>query len=79
MSPTQRDSAPAESGLDRAAAILGAFDPAHRDLTLAALVTRCGLPRSTTHRTAMRMIQLGWLEKPGDRYRIGEVDRPAPP
>ena len=71
MSPSQRDSAPAESGLDRAAAILGAFDAAHRELTLAALVTRCGLPRSTTHRTAMRMIQLGWLEKPGDRYRIG--------
>jgi DNA-binding IclR family transcriptional regulator len=71
VSPTQRDIAPAESGLDRAAAILGAFDPAHRELTLAALVTRCGLPRSTTHRTAMRMIQLGWLEKPGNRYRIG--------
>jgi DNA-binding IclR family transcriptional regulator len=62
---------PPEGGLDRAAAILGAFDAAHRELTLAALVARCGLPRSTTHRTAMRMIQLGWLEKPGDRYRIG--------
>src|SRR6202012_580508 len=34
------------------------------------LVNRCGLPRSTTHRTAERMIRLGWLEKPGDRYRI---------
>src|SRR5882672_8611216 len=70
MSPAHRDTVP-ESGLDRAAAILGAFDAAHRELTLAALVTRCGLPRSTTHRTAMRMIQLGWLEKPDDRYRIG--------
>lgn len=82
LSPAQRDSAvskdsaptassPPEGGLDRAAAILGAFDAAHRELTLAALVTRCGLPRSTTHRTADRMIRLGWLEKPGDRYRIG--------
>src|ERR1700728_5240675 len=76
MIPTQRDTASTgaalpEGGLDRAAAILGAFDAAHRELTLAGLVTRCGLPRSTTHRTAMRMIQLGWLEKPGDRYRIG--------
>src|SRR3984957_11375220 len=70
MSPTHRDTVP-EGGLDRAAAILGAFDAAHRELTLAALVTRCGLPRSTTHRTAMRMVQLGWLEKPGNRYRIG--------
>jgi DNA-binding IclR family transcriptional regulator len=71
MSPTERDTTLPEGGLDRAAAILGAFDAAHRELTLAALVTRCGLPRSTTHRTAMRMIQLGWLEKPDDRYRIG--------
>jgi len=76
MSPTQRDTAkpedrPPDSGLDRAAAILGAFDANHRDLTLAAMVARCGLPRSTTHRTADRMIRLGWLEKPGDRYRIG--------
>jgi DNA-binding IclR family transcriptional regulator len=76
MSPTQRDTVLAkdvlpESGLDRAAAILAAFDPAHRELTLAALVARCGLPRSTTHRTADRMIRLGWLEKPAGRYRIG--------
>ena len=76
MSPTQRDTALSgnglpEGGLDRAAAILGAFDAAHRELTLAALVTRCGLPRSTTHRTADRLLRLGWLEKPGDRYRIG--------
>jgi DNA-binding IclR family transcriptional regulator len=58
-------------GLDRAAAILGAFDATHRELTLAAMVARCGLPRSTTHRTADRMIRLGWLDKPKDRYRIG--------
>lgn len=71
MSPAQRDDAPQEGGLDRAAAILGAFDAAHRELTLASLVARCGLPRSTTHRTADRMIRLGWLDKPADRYRIG--------
>lgn len=58
-------------GLERAAAILAAFDVAHRELTLAALVGRCGLPRSTTHRTADKMIKLGWLDKPQDRYRIG--------
>lgn len=72
MSPAERDSdAPAAGGLDRAAAILGAFDATHRDLTLAALVARSGLPRSTAHRTADRMIRLGWLDKPKDRYRIG--------
>jgi len=58
-------------GLERAAAILGAFDASHRELTLAALVARSGLPRSTAHRTADKMLRLGWLDKPQDRYRIG--------
>ena len=72
MSPAERDQAADGMGaLDRAALILAAFDPEHRELTLAALVARCGLPRSTTHRTADRMIRLGWLDKPKDRYRIG--------
>jgi DNA-binding IclR family transcriptional regulator len=72
MSPTGRDTNPADlGGLGRAAAILGAFDSTHQELTLATLVKRCGLPRSTTHRTADRMLQLGWLDKPRDRYRIG--------
>src|SRR6202161_1585059 len=71
MSPTQRDDTLPGGGLDRAAAILGAFDATHRELTLAALAARCGLPRSTTHRTADRMIRLGWLEKPASRYRSG--------
>ncbi len=72
MSPGERDSGPEGlGGLDRAAAILGAFDATHRELTLSALVARCGLPRSTTHRIADRMIRLGWLDKPRDRYRIG--------
>lgn len=76
MSLSERDSDGAGSGgivggLDRAAAILGAFDATHRELTLAALVRRSGLPRSTTHRTADRMLRLGWLDKPEDRYRIG--------
>src|SRR5437773_9719000 len=70
MSPAHRDEV-AAGGLDRAAAILGAFDADHRELTLSALVARCGMPRSTTHRTADRMIRLGWLDKPQDRYRIG--------
>jgi DNA-binding IclR family transcriptional regulator len=72
VSPAERD--PAESGvggLDRAAAVLAAFDNGHRELTLAALVARSGLPRSTAHRTADKMIKLGWLDKPRDRYRIG--------
>ena len=72
MSLAERDSNQGGmGGLDRAAAILAAFDAMHRELTLATLVARSGLPRSTTHRTAVKMIELGWLDKPGDRYRIG--------
>jgi DNA-binding IclR family transcriptional regulator len=72
MSLAERDDgSPGAGGLERAAAILGAFDSAHRELTLAALVARSGLPRSTTHRTADKMIKLGWLDKPQDRYRVG--------
>lgn len=73
MSPAERDEVGglAMGGLDRAAAILAAFDPDHRELTLAALVARSGLPRSTAHRTADKMIRLGWLDKPRDRYRVG--------
>ena len=76
MSPGSRDGTADESpsragGLERAAAILSAFDAKHRELTLGVLVRRCGLPRSTTHRTAEMMIRLGWLDKPADKYRIG--------
>jgi DNA-binding IclR family transcriptional regulator len=70
MGPTERDTAQA-GALDRAAQILDAFDGEHRELTLSALVRRSGLPRSTVHRTADRMLRLGWLDKPSDRYRIG--------
>ena len=68
---TGQDAAEAPALLVRVAAILGAFDGEHRELTLSALVVRCGLPRSTTHRTADRMIRLGWLDKPRECYRIG--------
>ena len=72
MSPAERDNgSDGMGGLDRAAAILAAFDATHRELTLAALVARSGMPRSTTHRVADRMIKLGWLDKPKDRYRVG--------
>jgi DNA-binding IclR family transcriptional regulator len=80
MSPADRDSPSVASpggsdaamgAMERAAALLAAFDASHRELTLAELVRRGGLPRSTTHRTADRMLKLGWLDKPQERYRIG--------
>lgn len=69
--PTARDGSAPSGGLDRAAVLLDAFDETHRELTLAALVRRSGLPRSTVHRTAERMIRLGWLDKPAETYRVG--------
>jgi DNA-binding IclR family transcriptional regulator len=66
-SPTDRDGseqlgAPA-AGLDRAAAIFDAFDEVHRELTLAALVRRSGLPRSTVdrYRVGTRIFELSGL------------------
>ena len=61
----------AVGGLDRAAAILGAFDASPPRAHPGRPGRARGLPRSTTHRTADRMIRLGWLDKPEDRYRIG--------
>ena len=76
MSPAERDgSSPGMGGLERAAAILGAFDATHRELSLAALVARSGLPRSTAHRTADKMLRLGWLDKPEDRYPQARLAR----
>ena len=43
---------PGDGVLARAAALLAALDDEHRELTLAALVGRSGLPRSTAHRMA---------------------------
>jgi DNA-binding IclR family transcriptional regulator len=57
--------------LDRANAVLEAFDAEHVDLTLLGLVARTGLPKTTVHRTAKKMLELGWLECHHGRYAIG--------
>ena len=57
--------------LDRADAVLGAFDAQHADLNLLGLVARTGLPKTTVHRTAKKMLELGWLEYHEGRYAIG--------
>jgi DNA-binding IclR family transcriptional regulator len=74
MSPTQRDgNGTGEAGiLARAASLLDAFDEGHRRLSLAALVYRSGLARSTVHRTATKMIELGWLQRVDGKYMVGE-------
>lgn len=57
--------------LERANALLSAFGPRHRYLTLSQIVVRTGLPKSTVHRTAQQMAKLGWLSYEDGRYSLG--------
>lgn len=60
-----------ESVLARANLLLGAFGPRHRYLSLSDLVVRTGLPKSTVHRTAQQMRDLGWLVYHDTKYSLG--------
>jgi DNA-binding IclR family transcriptional regulator len=60
-----------ESVLERANALLSAFSPRHRTLSLSGIVMRTGLPKSTAHRTAQQMIKLGWLNYTEGQYSLG--------
>jgi DNA-binding IclR family transcriptional regulator len=51
--------------------ILDAFDADHPSVTLAGLVARTGLPKTTVYRTVRKMIELRWVECHDGRYRIG--------
>src|SRR6202034_1086110 len=56
--------------IDRIALVLDAFDGPGR-LTLAQLVRRTGLPRSSAHRVLERLVQLRWLRRSGRDYELG--------
>ncbi|MER5884498.1 IclR family transcriptional regulator [Streptomyces sp. NPDC001941] len=63
---------PGEAVVDRAFAVLRAFDADHRALGLADLARRAALPRSTALRMARHLVAAGALERLGDgRYVIG--------
>jgi len=53
--------------------ILEAFSTSRRSMSLAEIATASGFPRSTAHRLAASMRQLGLLDQDGqrDRYRLG--------
>jgi DNA-binding IclR family transcriptional regulator len=59
------------SVLRRAADLIQSFDDAHLVLSLQELSTRAGLPKSTTHRFAEQLIELGWLEPTLGGYHLG--------
>lgn len=66
-------SAPAETPtavIDRISLVLDAFDGPGR-LTLAQIVRRTGLPRSSAHRMLERLVQLRWLRRSGRDYELG--------
>jgi DNA-binding IclR family transcriptional regulator len=56
--------------IDRISLVLDAFEGPGR-LTLAQIVRRTGLPRSSAHRMLERMVQLRWLRRSGRDYELG--------
>jgi DNA-binding IclR family transcriptional regulator len=56
--------------IDRVSLVLEAFDGPGR-LTLAQIVRRTGLPRSSAHRMLERLVQLRWLRRQGRDYELG--------
>lgn len=58
--------------LERGLAVLGCFDGKHSVLGIADLADALGLSRSTTHRYAVTLVELGYLEQePNRKYRLG--------
>lgn len=58
--------------IDRAFALLAAFDSGHRALALGELAQRAGLPRSSALRLARSLVRVGALERQDDgRYVVG--------
>jgi IclR family transcriptional regulator, acetate operon repressor len=57
--------------LDRAVRMLDAFRSGGPELTLDELVERSGLARSTAHRLAGKLVQLGLLERSRRGWRLG--------
>ncbi|WP_405783606.1 IclR family transcriptional regulator [Streptomyces sp. NBC_00859] len=72
--PPRRGGKPAEGQpvIDRAFALLSAFDSDHRAQTLAELAERSGTPRSSALRLARSLVHVGALERLDDgRYVVG--------
>ncbi|OBF85296.1 IclR family transcriptional regulator [Mycobacterium sp. 852002-51163_SCH5372311] len=64
------DSGTPSAVIDRISLVLDAFEGPGR-LTLAQIVRRTGLPRSSAHRMLERLVQLRWLRRNGRDYELG--------
>ena len=58
-------------GLERGLRMLQLFDRNHKLLTAAEMARALAIPRSTAFRLAQTLEFLGFLERDGDRYRVG--------
>jgi len=67
---TQADACTPSAVIDRISLVLDTFDGPGR-LSLAQVVRRTGLPRSSAHRMLERLVQLRWLRRHGRDYELG--------
>jgi DNA-binding IclR family transcriptional regulator len=67
---SQADTCTPSAVIDRISLVLDAFDGPGR-LSLAQVVRRTGLPRSSAHRMLERLVQLRWLRRHGRDYELG--------
>src|SRR5882757_11268097 len=73
MKPPGRRSDDALKSLPKVISILEAFSTSRRSMSLAEISAATGFPRSTAHRLAASMRDVGLLDQEGhrDRYRLG--------
>ena len=67
---SQADACTPSAVIDRISLVLDAFDGPGR-LSLAQVVRRTGLPRSSAHRMLERLVQLRWLRRHVRDYELG--------
>lgn len=60
----------AVQSLERAIAVLTAFDREHRHLTLTEVAERCRLPRSAARRFLRTLVELGFVEVSGRKFTL---------
>ncbi|WP_232512523.1 IclR family transcriptional regulator domain-containing protein [Rhodococcus pyridinivorans] len=60
----------AVQSLERAIAVLTAFDREHRHLTLTEVAERCRLPRSAARRFLHTLVELGFVEVSGRKFTL---------
>lgn len=69
---TMARSSAGRSSLERAVAVLDAFDAGTRDLSVTEVAARTGMPLSTCHRLLGELTSVGLVERlPERRYRVG--------